>query len=250
MKLERRREWVSWRLSLLGDAAPPDSDERRWQVMFAIWLQVSPISDDKNRLEASKKLFDVNWKRLSRPTQAILKDMNAGKCDLYCKHCRMVLLPEQDKYCSPKCAKEYCQICEHKMDSRMVVDGEKTRLQNLLREPLKKMISFLQYEEELKVDLADRNRLAMEKARTKTCCAGNFFIIDDRLCAGCKAHHWNFKDVLEVERLFKTKAVTWSECKAAQRMLGSIPRIIEKAKKFCPMCNPVKRERQFEESAV
>lgn len=245
MRLQRRKEWVLWRFNELGnlpDSVPGlDAGGQRLQLLFAIFLQVSAMGDAKIRMASFKAMFELNWKELAPETRAILRGMNAGKSDLYCRHCRTVLLPGKVYYCSRECSREYCWVegCREKLDSRMVTDWQRTRLQQRLREPLHTLSRFLDFYADLQMDYDTYTRELFGRRKVRQCCPdyGPCFIMDSKTCKTCIEEFQRFNELKDVRKKIESKVVTWGECRAAQSMLLSMSsERVEMVERFCVAC--------------
>ena len=249
MHMSRRVDWIVWKAAQL-------ELELTLPVFMALFKQTGCIRDDGNRLTKFKEAVvqwkgSLQWKALSNDERNLIRNINQGVEDYYCRGCRRVLSPNStSEFCSSHCAKQFCP-CGSKFQSRRVVDSD--RLEQSLDGcwALRELAEMLRTQEEVElypslVDIDDKFRECSQRRAAEKCCRYIQGFVDGSWCQKCKQEEKHLVAIQKNLGLIRSGQVTWGHCEEAARSLKALADKPPPTKEqlFCEACEPARKRQR------
>ena len=246
MALKRRVEWIKWKAQI--------ADMELTLPMFMAFLKQTTSSDDiGSRLLLFKRAVEqwrgksLDWRALSTDEKNLIQNINSGKFDCYCLHCKRVLKPASKvQFCSNYCASLYCQ-CGEKLRVRRVRDHgyvvtglNDDALMELLE---MKLIAHIRPEVDMylrgEVDMYEAYQKLRQQSHERQCCNGMMCVISKDTCKPCFAA-WNRMNKIQtyVHKL-RSGQLSWHHIEKADAVLiqnakDMEPRMMDE--RYCKDC--------------
>ena len=275
MHVARRVEWIQWKAAKLGL-------QLDLPLFMAFFKQITNYKDEKNRLSMYKMAVQtwqrkpLNWKALDENLRNLIRNINVGDLNCFCKHCKRVLPVSSgssgssdsggrsDGFCSKYCSLQFCD-CGLQYKVRQVVDHvEWEQQQNRVGHyrTLVELVNMLPLKSEVDryktlPDLNDEYAKLADVRRFEGCCKaveglpdGYFEKVDGKMikkalpCVRCKARWMHLTAVQSALGKISTGMVTWGHCEAAAKIMEEmksmpVPKMDEK---FCESCEPAHKK--------
>jgi len=245
MHMRRRVEWILWKAEKL-------ELELTLPVFMALFKQATSYVDDENRLKQFKQAVKIwkgaslEWKDLPSEMRMLIKSINEGRLDCYCKSCRRVLDPKKDgAFCSPSCASLYCS-CGAKFALRSSTDWERLGVLQARLGPYSELLDLacmLQCKNDVEAcrdreTLCTKFSLLTERRAREKCCAAIEGLMDGRWCARCLRDFQRLNVLGRYVEQIRSGKVSWGHCEAAADRLKKmqeiqVPKLEEK---YCASC--------------
>ena len=241
MRKERRVEWIVWKAQKLGL-------ELTLPVFMALYKQMTPHTDSNGRLNQFKMLValwqekpTLEWKDLPDAEKFLIKNINEGKLDCYCKSCGRVLDPKStEEFCCAACAGNFCR-CGARKKSRWVTDYDALEARQKQLGPytcLVELAAMLQYRADVELceipgDITPKFVALTEARRERQCCKAVEGFMDKRWCERCLSEFSRLTSMSRCAEKIRSGKVTWGHCQEASRQLEKlrdmpIPKMEEK----------------------
>ena len=230
MPKERRVEWIKWKAQKLGL-------ELTLPVFMALYKQMTPHAGIKGRLEQFKTLValwqgkeTLDWKEFPDSEKFLIKNINEGKLDCYCRSCDRVLDPKlAKKFCCAACAGNFCR-CGARKKSRWVSDYDQLEAQQKQLGPytcLVELATMLQYRADVELcqipgDITPKFAALTEARRARQCCKAVEGFLDKRWCERCLSEFSRLTSMSRCAEKILSGKVTWGHCQEASRQLEKL----------------------------
>ena len=254
MHQKRRVEWILWKAEKL-------KLEKTLPVLMALFKQVTCYVDDENRLKQFKQAMKIwkgaslNWKDLAAETRHLVRNINEGNLDCYCKSCSRVLDPKSGlPFCSTACASLYCR-CGEKFEIRSSTDWDRLGVLRARLGPysvLLELTSMLRFKGEVDAcrdqgGLGPKFSMLTERRKQDKCCTAIEGLMDSRWCPRCLSDFQQLNTLGRYVELVRSGKVSWGHCEAAAERLKKmkeipVPKIEEK---YCASCEASKKRVQI-----
>ena len=189
------------------------------------------------------KQFD--WKELPVDVRKLIKHINAGKLDCYCKNCHSVVDPDMDgPFCCKDCASKFCR-CGEKLEHKQVNDSDLLELQRARLGPYNHLLELFQMyqlkSQVLALEAMDEETAAeidTKKKAEKTCpCIPGWF--DGKECQRCRDEHIHSTRLSQLQMKLRMGKFTWGHLEAAAETLKTMSDLPmpTKTKSFCRACS-------------
>ena len=254
MSMSRRVEWIRWKAQKL-------SLELTLPTFMAIFKQVTFYNDRKVRMQQFKAAIELwqdaplDWKSLPDDERNLIKNINEGNNDCYCKNCSRVLDPKATtQFCSSSCASYFCSLsnCGKKLEVKMVTDYEQLeRLQKKVGpyDDLVKLARMLTHKDDVAKyrnasDVDPKFTELTQKRKDEKCCDGVEGFMDNRWCESCKTEFQKIKSLKNCVWDIRSGKVSWGHCEEAARRLKTLAEIpLPKMEEKSCDCRPRKKAR-------
>jgi len=250
MHVSRRVDWIVWKAASL-------ELELTLPVFMALFKQTSCIRDDVNRLTKFKAAVvhwngSFDWKALSNDERLLIRNINQGVDDCYCRGCRRVLSPNStSEFCSSHCAKQFCP-CGSKFQIRRVVDSARLEQRFSGVWVLKELADMLSAREEVelypnRVDIDDKFLECRQRRAAEKCCPYIQGFVDGSWCQKCEKEETHLLAVQKKLSLIRSGQVTWGHCEEASRRLKALADMPPPRKEelFCEACEPLRKRQRI-----
>ena len=251
MHMRRRVEWILWKAARL-------QLELTLPVFMALFKQASCYVEDENRLKQFKQAVKLwtgkalDWKDLPSEVRMLVKNINEGKLDCYCKSCRRVLDPKKSgPFCSSSCASLYCS-CGVKFSLRVSTDWERLGVLQARLGPYSELLDLAcMLECKADVDacrdpgtLCTKFSLLTERRVRERCCTAVEGCMDARWCTRCLSDFQRLNVLGRYVELIHSGKVSWGHCEAAVDRLKKmqeiqVPKLEEK---YCSSCEASRKK--------
>ena len=193
--------------------------------------------------------FPLQWKALDVDVRNLIRNINQGSTECFCKNCKRVLDPNgTSQYCSQDCASQFCR-CGEKFEIKMVADGDRwERMQKQLGPygPMKDLAMMLPYKSFIescptRIDLGDHFQELSDKRAADKCCnplEGVIGMLGRPWCKRCASKFAELNQIGRYIDRIKSGEVNWGHCEEAARRLKTLTemKIPTKEQKFCGSC--------------
>ena len=249
MTMERKVKWVVWKAEKL-------CMELTLPNFMALFKQVTDYGTEKLRFEGFKVAvrvwqgFPLKWKALDVDVRNLIRNINEGNTECFCKTCQRVLDPNgTSEYCSTYCASRFCS-CGRKFEIKMVTDWDRLVVPHHAMMELAGMLPYKSFIEgcPTRMDLGAHYTELSDKRAADKCCnpligavpvfGAVLGMVDRPWCDRCANQYQQLNAIGRCLDRMRRDEINWGHCEEAARRCQRIkdmptPKMEEK---FCESC--------------